>query len=136
MEWLSEEWSMNEKCIKCTKDEATCYQFCQHRAELITLCAHWQTSLTGISVGDNQPPSWGPADEDLLAAHIDFNVDKVTHIDVDDDTSDNEVDEDDVNPTYFAALDAVNMADAFHTDTGIEDLGISVDMLMNDQSAP
>ena len=81
-----------------------------------------------MSIGDNQPPSWGPTDEDLLAAHIDFNVDKVSHIDFDDDTSDNEVDEDDVDPTYFAALDAVNMADAFRTETGIEDLGIVDDI--------
>ncbi|KAF4587963.1 hypothetical protein EYR38_009924 [Pleurotus pulmonarius] len=124
-EWFSEEWLINEECLKQTQcDKAKHYQFLRRRNELIHLCALWQMSLDGMSVGDNDPPVWGPTNVETLAANIERYTDNVVNNSFDEDVSDNEVDEDDVDPTYFAALDAVNMADAFRADIGSEELGI------------
>ncbi|KAF4602848.1 hypothetical protein EYR40_006066 [Pleurotus pulmonarius] len=124
-EWFSEEWLINEKCIEETKDnKPKNYQFIRRRTELINLCALWQSSLDGLRLGDNLLPAWGPSDEDILTADVERYTDNVAFGGLADELADDEADEGDVDPTYFAALDAINMADAFRADIGIGELDI------------
>ncbi len=100
------------------------YQFIRRRTELINLCALWQSSLDGLRLGDNLLPAWGPSDEDILTADVERYTDNVAFGGLADELSDDEADEGDVDPTYFAALDAINMADAFRADIGTGELDI------------
>lgn len=77
-----------------------------------------------MRLGDNLLPAWGPSDEDILTADVEHYTDNVAFGGLADELSDGEADEGDVDPTYFAALDAINMADAFRADIGTGELDI------------
>lgn len=134
-EWFSEEWETNKKCLDQTSksclrhspcrlmigltfiadDKAMHYQFIRRQNELIELCALWKLAVAGINTGDDEPLAWGPSQEDIMKANIHRNMNNIAMLE-DGDISD-EVDEDDIDPTYFAALDTVNRADAFRCST-------------------
>ncbi|KAF4586576.1 hypothetical protein EYR40_010588 [Pleurotus pulmonarius] len=112
-EWFSEKWEINEKCLKQTVDDKVMhYQFIRRRDELIQLCALWKMDMAGLSIGNNERSAWGPSQDDILTANIQRNMNNIAELEGGD-ISDDEVDDDEADPTYFAALDAINMADAF-----------------------
>lgn len=92
------------------------YQFIRRRDELIQLCALWKMDMAGLSIGNNEPSAWGPSQDDILTASIQHNMNNIAELEGGD-ISDDEVDDDEADPTYFAALDAINMADAFRYST-------------------